>query len=101
MATRDKRIAAIRRNSRAVRFEDLRSALLGLGFAAVPGKGDHWKFSHPLLPWVVTVDPRRPFVLRVYVEATLQAIDYVVAATSEVPERTKAEADTQTEGSME
>jgi hypothetical protein len=54
-----------------------------LGFVAEPGKGDHWKFFHHLLPYPVVIDPRRPFVLKVYVENALAALDVVLARQEE------------------
>lgn len=48
-----------------------------MGFAARPSKGDHWTFEHPLLSYVVTIDPRRPTILPVYVKKALTAIDEV------------------------
>ena len=77
MAKRDKRLAAIRSNPRQVRFADLKTALEARGFAARPGRGDHWVFIHPLLPYPIVVDPRRPFVLPVYVRSALRAIEEV------------------------
>ena len=65
MATRDKRIGAMRRNPRNVRFAELQTALEDHGFVGKPGKGDHWVFRHPDLREHVTVDARRPFLLPV------------------------------------
>jgi hypothetical protein len=78
VSTKDKRLTAIRANPRQVRFADLQSALEGLGFIARTGSGDHWTFTHPLLSYHVTVDPRRPHVLPVYVKQALRAIDEVL-----------------------
>jgi hypothetical protein len=77
VAKRDKRIEAMRRSPRQVRFTQLRTAMLAAGFSVRSGSGDHWNFSHPQLSYVVTVDPRRPFVLPVYVRACLKALDAV------------------------
>ena len=78
MAKRDKRLAAIRNNPRQVRFADLRTMLEGVGFVGRAGKGDHWVFEHEALPYPIVVDPRRPFVLPVYVKNALNAIDAVL-----------------------
>ena len=78
MSKRQKRLEKIRANPRQVRFADLRSALESLQFRARPGKGDHWVFEHDLLTYVVTVDPRRPVVLAVYVRQALKAADDVL-----------------------
>jgi predicted RNA binding protein YcfA (HicA-like mRNA interferase family) len=83
VTTRDKREAAMRRNPRAVRFADLQAVLEDHGFVGRKGKGDHWVFEHPLLSYVVTVDPRRPHVLPVYVRNALRAIDEVAQTMAE------------------
>ena len=73
MATRDKRLEAMRRNPRNVRFETLRRVLEDHGFTGKRSPGrDHWRFSHRT---VLTVDPRRPFLLVPYVIEALKAID--------------------------
>ena len=77
MASRDKRLEAIRRRPKQVRFNELASLLSGYGFERRPGKGDHCVFSHSLLPYPVVIDPRRPFILAVYVRNAVRAIDEV------------------------
>ena len=72
---RERRLAAVRSRPRQVRFEELRGLLDAFGFEGRHGKGDHWVFRHPLLRYVVTVDPRRPHVLPVYVRNALKAIE--------------------------
>ena len=79
MATRDKRIEAMRRNPRSVRFEEPRAVLEGLGFSSRPGKGDHWRFHHPSRPHFLTIDARRPMLLVGYVKEALKEIDAVLA----------------------
>ena len=76
MSKRDKRLEALRTNPKHVRFDELRVVLEDCGFSVRPSKG-HWAFSHPLLPLPFVVDPRRPFVLPVYVKNALRAIDQV------------------------
>ena len=73
----------MRTNPRQVRFATLKAALERTGFIGRPGRGDHWVFVHPQLGHPLTVDPRRPFVLPVYVRAALAAIDEVQAALEE------------------
>lgn len=82
MVTRDKRLEAMRRNPRNVRFETLRRVLEDHGFTSrrSPGR-DHWRFSHRLIRTVLTVDPRRPFLLVPYVTDALKAIDEADEAT--------------------
>jgi predicted RNA binding protein YcfA (HicA-like mRNA interferase family) len=79
---RDRRLEAIRRNPRGVRFEDLRRALESRGFEARrPGSGSsHLTYSHPALSYNITVVERRPVVLEVYVRMALKAIDEVLEA---------------------
>jgi predicted RNA binding protein YcfA (HicA-like mRNA interferase family) len=78
VATSDKRLAAIRRNPRAVRFDDLKAVLEAHGFEALPGKGDHWVFRHSHFRPGVSIDPHKPHVLVTYVKAALKAIDAVL-----------------------
>lgn len=58
MATRDKRVEAMRRNSRNVCFAELQTVLEDYGFVGTPGMGDHWIFRHPGLRLNLSVDPR-------------------------------------------
>ncbi len=74
MSTHEKRLAAMRSNPRAVRFDQLRAALEYEGFKAQQGNGDHWKFIHPILPYPLVIDPRKPHVKAVYVKNALKAI---------------------------
>lgn len=60
-----------------MRFGQLRALLEDFGFAGRPGRGDHWVFVHPGAGQSVTVDPRRPHVLPVYVRAALRAVEAV------------------------
>lgn len=77
MAKHEKRLAKMRNNPRQVRFSELRTVLEAWGFVGRPGKGDHWSFSHPLLGLPVGIDPRRPFILKAYVDLALHAIEEV------------------------
>jgi predicted RNA binding protein YcfA (HicA-like mRNA interferase family) len=74
LATRDKRLEAIRRNPKNVRFAELRAVLEDHGFCGRQGRGDHWVFVHEQSGKRVTVDPRRPFVLLPYVKNALKAL---------------------------
>ena len=78
MSTREKRLEAIRQNTKNVRFEELIGVLEDFGFNGRPGKGDHWVFRHPRLPNGLSIDHRRPVLLPVYVRAALKAIDAVL-----------------------
>lgn len=78
MATRDKRLDAMRRSAKSVRFSELRAVLEDHGFVGRPGKGDHWVFHHPSHPVHITIDPRRPHVLAPYVRNAPKAIEAVL-----------------------
>jgi hypothetical protein len=78
MAKAEKRLERIRRSRRSVRFEDLRTVLEWAGFSGHPGKGDHWVFAYPDFPGRLSIDPRKPFVLKVYVDEAIAAIDLVL-----------------------
>lgn len=82
MPGRDRRLEAIRRNPRDVRFDDLRRVLEAHGFVGRrPGSGSsHLTYSHPSLSYNITVVERRPIVLEVYVRMALNAIDEVLEA---------------------
>lgn len=72
MAKRDKRIAAMRRNPRTVRPDDLDSALRGLGFAARQ-ESSHRTYIYGDV--VLTIPQRKPFLKPVYVILALELID--------------------------
>ena len=79
MATRDKRLAKIRRNPRTVRFAQMRVVLEDFGFVARRGNGDHVVFSHPLLADVLPIPEKRPYILAPYVKDALALIDRLLA----------------------
>ena len=83
MSKQDKRLEAVRRNPKNVRFQELRTVLAAHGFSGRPGRGDHWIFAHPLLTENLSVDARRPFLLLTYVKTALKAIDEADAASGE------------------
>jgi antitoxin HicB len=83
MSKQDKRLEAIRRNPKNVRFRELCTVLEAHGFTGRPGKGDHSVFSHPLLIGNLSIDSRHPFLLLPYVKAALKAIDDADAASEE------------------
>jgi predicted RNA binding protein YcfA (HicA-like mRNA interferase family) len=75
LATRDKRIEAMRRNPKQVTADEMDAALLSLGFKRGPGKGDHRHYYHPDLGYPVVIDPARPHLKRYIVLQALEAID--------------------------
>jgi predicted RNA binding protein YcfA (HicA-like mRNA interferase family) len=78
MATRGKRVEAMRRNPRHVRFDVARRALEAHGFEAETTDSSHWVFRHPGLRLRVVLVYRRPFILPIYVAKALEAIDRVL-----------------------
>lgn len=75
MSKKDKVLARIRQNPKHVRFEELESILLRIGF-----KKRHDGTSHTTFTFgkhILTVPKRKPFVKRVYVELFLQALDEI------------------------
>ncbi|MPZ13586.1 MAG: hypothetical protein GEU73_04050 [Chloroflexi bacterium] len=77
MAKRDKRVEAMRRNPRQVRFATLQRVLEDHGFVGRRPGGSHWTYQHPGYPPHVTIVERRPFVLIAYVLEALKAIEAV------------------------
>jgi hypothetical protein len=80
VATRDKRIDAMRRNPRTVTIEDIEAALLGHGFNVRSQGTSHRVFTHRLLAGNLSIPAHRPYVAPVYVRQLLKALDDVEAA---------------------
>jgi hypothetical protein len=80
MTKREKRIERMRQNPRAVRFEELDTLLLSLGFAKRQASSHigYYYGTH-----FVTVVYRTPFVLPVYVKKALAVIDAVLEETED------------------
>ena len=75
MSKKEKALAKLRQNPRHVRFEELESILLGLGFKKRQDGTSHAMFilgSH-----IVNIPKRKPFVKPKYVEFALEALDAI------------------------
>ncbi len=71
MSKRDKLIERMRRNPQNVRFHDINSLLIGLGFVRRQ-RGSHHVYS--LGPHRITVPYRKPFIKPVYVKLLLEVL---------------------------
>lgn len=75
MSKRDKAIEKLRKNPKTVRFEDVDSLLLSLGFEKRQ-KGSHATYilekHRP-----ITIPVRKPFILPIYVKNVLQLLDEI------------------------
>lgn len=75
MSKREKAIAKLRQNPKNVRFEEIESILIGIGFTKRQEGTSHAVFTcgkHRL-----TVPHRKPFVLPVYIKQVLAEIDKI------------------------
>lgn len=72
MTKRDKTIERMRQNPKNVRFEEIDSLLLSLGFEKRQ-KGSH--ATYILANHRITVPFHKPFILPVYVKNVLQLLD--------------------------
>ena len=72
------RLAEIVRRKHNVHPDELDSLLLQAGFVRRQGRGDHRVYRHPRRVRPLTIDPRRPAVLSVYVAAVVRAIREVL-----------------------
>lgn len=72
MSKRSKSLAKLRQNPRNVRYHEIETILLGLGFEKIPGKGSHTKFV--LGDHVITVPFENP-LKPIYIKLVLQALE--------------------------
>ena len=70
-------VEQLKRSRRSVRPQKLHRLLDRAGFTRRAGKGDHWVYTHPRLPYPLTVDPRKP-LLPAYVSRAIRAIEEVI-----------------------
>lgn len=73
----NQRIQALKLRRRSVRPSEIHSLLLEVGFSRRMGKGDHWVYTHPELPYPLTIDPRNP-ILPAYVSSAIRLIESVL-----------------------
>lgn len=74
MSKRRKLVERMRRNPKHVRFEEIETLLIGLGFTQRQKGSSHSIFTKENSP-SITVPFRRPTVLPVYVELVLDTIE--------------------------
>ncbi len=80
MTKRDKREERIRKNPKAVAFDELDWLLRQYGFSEVRRNGSHASYRHPDLPQgILTVPFHRPSVGSHYVKQVLAMIDSVTS----------------------
>ena len=70
-------VEQLKRSRRSVRPQKLHRLLDRAGFTRRAGKGDHWVYTHPRLPYPLSVDPRNP-LLPAYVSKAIRAIEEVI-----------------------
>ena len=75
MTKREKLIDRMRGNPQGVRFEEIETLLLGLGFVKRRGASSHVVFTRG--PYQVIVPFRRPTVKPVYVKLVLALLDEI------------------------
>jgi predicted RNA binding protein YcfA (HicA-like mRNA interferase family) len=71
-------LQALRCRKANVKPREIDALLTRLGCTRRSGKGDHWIFSHPTMPFPLTIDPRRPTLLPVYVTKVIQYATAVI-----------------------
>jgi predicted RNA binding protein YcfA (HicA-like mRNA interferase family) len=77
MGLRDE-LDALKTRRRNVTFRELDQLLAKAGFSSRQGKGDHVVYSHPDLPYRLSIDSGRRPLLPAYVGKTLRAIEEVI-----------------------
>lgn len=73
MSKREKAIEKLRQNSKKVRFEEIETILIGIGFTMRQNGTSHAVFTYD--KYRLTVPHRKPFVLSTYVKQVLAVID--------------------------
>ena len=74
MGRRAKKLERFRQNLKNVRYEELESVLLYLGFEKRRGGGSHAAFSFPGCGRL-TIPIKKPFLKQVYVKLAIRVID--------------------------
>ena len=74
MGRRAKKLERFRQNPKNVRYGELESVLLYLGFEKRRGGGSHAVFSYPGCE-PLTIPIKKPFLKQAYVRLALRAID--------------------------
>jgi hypothetical protein len=86
MSKRQKRLARIRQNPKAVSFQELRQVLEDFSFELRPsGGGSHYFFFAELEDqvWSLVIPLKKPHVKDIYVKKAIAAIDEIIALQAE------------------
>ncbi len=81
MSKREKLIQRFRNNNKAVRFEEIDTLLISLGFNK-KSSGSHFVYILSGFP-PITIPFRTPFILPIYVRNVLNVIDDLLSEDSE------------------
>jgi len=74
MGKREKRLERFRQNPKNIRYEELESLLLYLGFKKRQSSGSHSVFTYPGHE-PITIPVKKPFVKPEYVKLAVRTID--------------------------
>lgn len=79
MTSYRKLLEKVRNNPKNVTFQELERLMNGAGFSCNPGKGDHYRFTHPKLNHPIIVDSRgkRKDLAPIYVKRCIEYIEYL------------------------
>jgi predicted RNA binding protein YcfA (HicA-like mRNA interferase family) len=70
-------VEQLKKSLRSVKPQKLHRLLDRAGFTRRASKGDYWVYTHPRLPYPLTVDPRNP-LLPAYVSKAIRAVEEVI-----------------------
>jgi len=75
MSKKEKALLRLRQNPKNIRFDDIVTILLGLGFKKQQDSSSHARFT--LGKYIIDVPRRKPFVKEVYVKLLLRILDEI------------------------
>ena len=78
MSKGDKRLEAMRRNIRSVRFEDLEKVLLDYGFEVSQPRGGSSHYKYTLGQYRIVMARHEPFIHYKTVKDALDALDEII-----------------------
>ncbi len=84
MSKRKKALEKLRQNVRNVRYEELETILLGMGFERLEGKGSHSKFVFG--KHILIIPYQKPFLKPYLVKLALQEIEEIEELANEEDE---------------
>jgi len=73
MSKIEKALVKLKQNPRNVRYQELETILLGLGFEKIIAKGSHTKFI--LGNHIIVVPFEKPFLKPIYIRLVLQVLE--------------------------